>query len=154
MTDRAALLEQMDSARAELDARLDRIDEAHGSWVGAAGDWSVAQLLQHLHGWLTVTNSSVERLLNGLPPIPEDADFSDIDAWNAGFLTERGEQSYADARAAYAAAHDHFRANVARVDPQHFGDDQTLNQMVTGTVIGHYPQHIAQLDEFLGASHD
>ena len=61
MTDQASTLRQMVEAKASLDVRLDRIDEAHGSWEGAIGEWSVAQMLQHMHGWLTEMTTAIER---------------------------------------------------------------------------------------------
>ena len=110
MSDQATVLEQIDAADAELRRRLDRIDEAHGTWDGAVGDWSVVSLLQHMHGWLTEMNAAVERMQQGQRPTPEGVSYADVDSWNNGFVEQRGAQSYADARAAFEAEHSRFRA--------------------------------------------
>ena len=148
MTDRAATRTAMAEAKATLDDRLSRIDEAHGSWEGAIGDWSVTQLLQHLHGWLTEMTAGVERMNSGQRPTPEGVDYSDPDDWNPGFVAERGEQSYAEARAAFDAAHDEFSTAVGEVDAGRFGEGKTINRMVDGVVLEHYPEHAEDIDRF------
>ena len=77
MTDQTSTLHEMAAAKASLDERLNRIDEAHGSWEGAIGEWSVAQMLQHMHGWLTEMTAAVERMNAGQRPTPEGVDYSD-----------------------------------------------------------------------------
>ncbi len=151
-TDQASILEQIDAAAAQLRRRLDRIDEAHGSWQGAVGGWSVVQLLQHMHGWLTEMNTAVERMQQGQRPTPDGVSYGDADAWNAQFVQQRGEQSYADACSALEAAHTRFRANVAAVDPARFGAGKTINSLVDGTVIHHYAEHCEDLDAYLGGA--
>lgn len=152
MTDRETVLQEIDAAEAQLRERLERIDEAHGSWEGAVGDWSVAQLLQHIHGWLTEMNAAVERMQAGQRPTPEGMSYDDFNEWNAGFVRERGSQSYAAARAALEAEHARFRANVAALDAARFGEGKTINQLVEGTVTHHYPEHCADLDVYLGGA--
>ena len=153
MTDRASTLNAMVEAKSSLDKRLDRIDEAHGSWEGAVGEWSVAQLLQHMHGWLTEMTTAVERMNAGQRPTPEGVDYSDPQDWNPGFVADRGEQSYEEARAAFEDGHDGFVHAVAQVDPGRFGEGKTINRMVEGVVTHHYVEHCEDLDRFLGDDH-
>ena len=154
MSDQATVLEQIDAADAELRRRLDRIDEAHGTWDGAVGDWSVVSLLQHMHGWLTEMNAAVERMQQGQRPTPEGVSYADVDRWNNGFVEQRGTQSYADARAAFEAQHSRFRANVAAVDAGRFGEGKTINGLVHGTVVEHYAEHCEDIDAFLGVAEE
>ena len=153
MSDKSSTLSAIDQARSTLDLRLDRIDEAHGSWEGAVGDWSVAQLLQHLHGWLTEMTTAVERMAQGQRPTPEGVDYSDPNDWNPKFVAERGEQTYAQARSALVEAHDGFRAAVAQIDDGRFGEGKTINRMVEGVVTHHYAEHAEDLDNYLGHEH-
>lgn len=150
MTSKADNLGQMSEAKTRLDQRLERIDEAHGSWQGAVGDWSVTQLLQHMHGWLTEMTAAVERMNAGQRPTPEGVDYSDPQDWNPGFVAERGAQSYAAARAAFDDGHDRFVSAVGRVDPARFGEGKTINRMVEGVVTHHYAEHAEDLDQYLG----
>ena len=150
MTDKASTLSAIDEAKATLDKRLDRIDEAHGSWEGAVGEWSVAQLLQHMHGWLTEMTAAVERMGQGQRPTPEGVDYSNPDDWNPGFVADRGDQTYAEARSALVQAHGGFRAAVAQIDEARFGDGKTINRMVEGVVTHHYVEHSEDLDAYLG----
>ena len=150
MTDRASTLNAMSEAKAALDQRLNRIDEAHGSWQGAIGQWSVAELLQHMHGWLTEMTSAVDRMNAGQRPTPEGVDYSNPDDWNPEFVSERGEQSYDEARAAFDDGHEQFLAAVGEVDQERFGESKTINRMVEGVVTHHYAEHCEDLDQFLG----
>ena len=150
MTDRTSTLNAMQDAKAQLESRLDRIDEAHGSWEGAVGEWSVAQLLQHMHGWLTEMTGAIERMNAGQRPTPEGVDYSDPEDWNPGFVAERGAQTYEQARSALGEAHDAFVSAVGRVDEGRFGEGKTINRMVEGVVTHHYAEHAEDLDVFLG----
>ena len=150
MTDQQTVLREIDEAAAQLRERLARIDEAHGSWEGAVGEWSVAQLLQHMHGWLTEMNAAVKRMQAGQRPTPDGVSYDDFNAWNERFVRERGSQTYAEARAALEAEHARFRANVAALDAGRFGEGKTINQLVEGTVTHHYPEHCGDLDAYLG----
>ena len=153
MTDQASTLQAIAEAKASLDQRLNRIDEAHGSWEGAVGEWSVAQLLQHMHGWLTEMTAAVERMNAGQRPTPEGVDYSDPQDWNPGFVAERGEQTYEAARAAFNEGHDRFASAVADVDAARFGEGKTINRMVEGVVTHHYVEHSEDLDQFFGIDH-
>ena len=153
MSDKSSTLSAIDEAKARLDQRLDRIDEAHGSWEGAVGEWSVAQLLQHMHGWLTEMTAAVERMGQGQRPTPEGVDYSDPEEWNPKFVAERGEQTYEEARSALVVAHDGFRTAVAQIDDGRFGEGKTINRMVEGVVTHHYVEHAEDLDAFFGGEH-
>jgi hypothetical protein len=153
MTDQVSTLNAMTEAKTSLDDRLNRIDEAHGTWEGAIGEWSVVQLLQHLHGWLTEMTTAVERMNAGERPTPEGVDYSDPMDWNPGFVLERGDQSYEEARAAFNDGHEQFQAAVGKVDPGRFGESKTINRMVEGVVTHHYAEHCEDLDLFFGGDH-
>ena len=153
MTDQASTLNAMQDAKDQLDERLNRVDEAHGTWEGAVGEWSVAELLQHLHGWLTEMSAAVDRMNAGQRPTPEGVDYSDPEDWNPGFVAERGEQTYEEARAAFDEGHEHFVAAVGEVDAARFGEAKTINRMVEGVVTHHYAEHCEDLDAFLGGEH-
>ena len=153
MTDQASTLSAMSEAKSSLDERLNRIDEAHGAWEGAIGEWSVVQLLQHLHGWLTEMTTAVERMNAGQRPTPEGVDYSDPQDWNPGFVAERGVQGYEEARAAFDDGHRQFLAAVGEVDPGRFGEGKTINRMVEGVVTHHYAEHCEDLDAYLGGEH-
>ncbi len=154
MSDSETTLQAMAEVKASLDARLDRIDEAHGAWAGAVGDWSVVNLLQHLTGWLCEMMVAVERMNAGQRPTPDGVDYSDPAAWNPGFVAARGEQTYAEARADFDDAHAAFTAATGVVDPNRFGDGKTINRMVEGVVTHHYVEHADDLDVYLGGEHE
>ena len=53
-----------------------------------------------------------------------------------------------EARAAFDAAHDKFAAAVGEVDAGRFGEGKTINRMVDGVVLEHYPEHAEDIDRF------
>lgn len=150
MTDRETVLQEIDHAESELRRRLDRIDEAHGTWQGAVGDWSVLQLLHHIHGWLAEMNIAVERMRQGQRPTPDGVSYDDFNAWNVQFVRDRADQPWSAARAAFETEHARFRQNIAAVDPARFGPGKTINQLIGGTVTHHYIEHCQDLDAYLG----
>lgn len=150
MTDRDTVLQEIDHAEAELRRRLDRVDEPHAVWEGAIGDWSVLQLIQHIHGWLSEMNGAVERMRQGQRPTPDGVSYDDFNAWNAQFVRDRAELAWPEARAAFEAEHARFRENVAAVDPARFGEGKTINRLIEGTVTHHYIEHCEELDAYLG----
>ncbi len=143
----------MATAKSALDARLDRIDEAHGSWRGAVGEWSVAELLQHMDGWLAEMTAAVERMIAGQRPTQAGVDYSDPDVWNPKFVSQRGEQSYIQTRADFDRSHETFTAAVGKLSADRFGEGKTINRIVEGVVTHHYPEHCEDLDRFLSGEH-
>ena len=154
MTDRAAVLSELDESHAQLMQRIGRIDAAHGEWPGAVGEWSVANVLQHMTGWLNEMSDGIDRMSRGLRPTPEDADYDDADLWNQGAVERAGEQGWDEARSDFDAAYDRFRATVAGFDPERFGEGKTVNRMIDGAATGHFRKHVEDLDSYLSGDHD
>ena len=154
MTDRAAVLSELDESHAQLMQRMGRIDAAHGEWPGAVGEWSVVNVLQHMTGWLNEMSDGIDRMSRGLRPTPEGADYDDADLWNQGAVERAGEQGWDEARSDFAAAYDRFRATVAGFDPERFGEDKTVNRMIDGAATGHFKEHVEDLDSYLSGDQD
>ena len=149
MTDRTTVLRDLGESHAGLIRRLERIDAAHGEWAGAIGDWSVVNMLQHMTGWLNEMSDGIDRMSQGLRPTPEGADYDDADLWNANAVERAGAQGWEEARSAFDAAYDRFRAAVAGFDPARFGEGKTVNRMIDGAATGHFKEHAEDLDDYL-----
>ena len=150
MTDRTTVLEELAASHAELIRRLQRIDAAHGEWAGAIGDWSVVNMLQHMTGWLNEMSDGIDRMSQGLRPTPEGANYDDADLFNQDAVEQAGEQGWDEARSAFDAAYDRFRATLSGFDPDRFGEGKTVNRMVEGAATGHFKEHVEDLDAYLG----
>ena len=147
------ILDQVDTVHARLEEALTGVDEAHGTWDGALGAWSIVNVLQHLTGWLEEMAPGLERMARGERPTPEGVDYSSFDDWNAGFLQARGSQSLTDARTAFDAAHIAFRAAITGLDDDRFGEGKTANRLVDGIIVEHYAEHAEQIEAFLSGAH-
>ena len=150
MTDRTAVLRELEESHEQLMRRISRIDAAHGEWAGAVGDWSVVNVLQHMTGWLDEMSDGIDRMSRGLRPTPEGADYDDADLWNANAVEQAGEQSWDEARAAFDAAYARFHGAVAGFDAGRFGEGKTVNRMIEGAATGHFKEHVEDLDAYLG----
>lgn len=154
MTDRTAVLQELEQSHEQLMHRIGRIDAAHGEWAGAVGDWSVVNVLQHMTGWLDEMSDGIERMSQGLRPTPEGADYDDADLWNANAVERAGEQSWDEARAAFDAAYERFHGAVAGFDAGRFGEGKTVNRMIDGAATGHFKEHVEDLDAYLSGDHE
>ena len=150
---RTASLAALDAAYGRLHALVATIDEPHGAWNGAVGAWSVVNLLQHIDGWLQEMTGALQRLARGERPTPQGVDYANVNAWNARFVEARGEQSMAQALAAWEQRHAAFRAAAAAVPDDRWGEGKTVNRLVFGTAIEHYDHHRADLNAYLGGAH-
>lgn len=154
MTDRTAVLRELEESHEQLMRRISRIDAAHGEWAGAVGDWSVVNVLQHMTGWLDEMSDGIDRMSRGLRPTPEGADYDDADLWNANAVERAGEQSWDAARAAFDAAYARFHGAVAGFDAGRFGEGKTVNRMIEGAATGHFKEHVEDLDAYLSGDHE
>jgi len=146
-------LRQLDEGYAAFSAVVDRIDEAHGTWEGAVGTWSVVHVLQHMTGWLDEMTAALERMARGERPTPAGVDYGDVDGWNSRFVAARGAQSLSAARSGFDQAHTTFRAAAAALPADRFGEGKTADRLVDGTALHHYAEHAAQLEDFLSGTH-
>ena len=154
MTDRTAVLRELEESHEQLMRRIGRIDAAHGEWAGAVGDWSVVNVLQHMTGWLHEMSDGIDRMSQGLRPTPEGANYDDADLWNAGAVERAGEQSWDEARSAFDAAYERFHRTVADFDEARFGEGKTVNRMIDGAATGHFKEHVEDLDAYLSGDHE
>ena len=154
MTDRTAVLRELEESHEQLMRRIGRIDAAHGEWAGAVGDWSVVNVLQHMTGWLHEMSDGIDRMSRGLRPTPEGANYDDADLWNADAVERAGEQSWDEAQAAFNAAYERFHRTVADFDEDRFGEGKTVNRMIDGAATGHFKEHVEDLDAYLSGDHE
>ena len=89
MTSKADLLEQLNTEIADWDAFLAGIDEAHLDQPGAAGPWSIKDIIAHIAGW---RRRAVARLQaapgQDEPATPWPAHLTEDDDVNAWFYEE------------------------------------------------------------------
>jgi len=111
-------------------------------------DWSVKDILAHIAGWQHTMKDAMERMARGEKPVPEGVDYSNADAWNAGFAgamkAQNAETIVANLRQAYANY-----ARAARAIPDdRFGEGKTINRLLEASGYGHIEEHLPAIKSF------
>ena len=153
MPSKAEELASMDASYERLMEIVHPIDDAHGTWNEAHGTWSIVNLLQHMDGWLREMTPALERLTRGERPTPEGIDWSNVDAWNAKFVEEHGEQTMAQAVATIQESYAAFRDAANAVEADRFGEEKTANRLVVATGTNHFTEHAEDIAKFLAGTH-
>lgn len=148
-----AALDLLDQAYARLLRIVRPIDDAHGTWQGAFGAWSVVNVLQHVDGWLREMAPPVEQLARGERPAMPQVDAANVDAWNAKFVDRRGAQSMAQAIAALETGHTAFRRALDAMPAERFATSKSANFIAAASGYRHYTTHADEIEAWLGGSH-
>lgn len=147
-----AALHRLDQAYARLLRIVRPIDDAHGTWPGAFGRWSVVNILQHVDGWLREMTGPLEQLARGERPALPQVDASNIDTWNAKFVEVRGAQTMAQAIAALEAGHAAFRHALDAMPAERFDVSKTANFIAMASGYRHYTTHADEIEAWLGGA--
>ncbi len=106
---RDELIDELNTRFGSLLASIDGLDDTQmtAAWYGK---WSVNHLLAHVSGWHREMIPALERIARGERPIPEDADYSNLDAWNTKFAEGAEEEPPASIIAEARASKEAFEA--------------------------------------------
>ena len=105
------------------------------------GEWSVRDMLGHIIGWHHEMDDALERIARGERPWPEDADYSDSDAWNARFA-ETWRNASPEAVIAELTASKNLFVEAARLVPdEKFEEGRSAYRIITGVGTNHYAEH-------------
>lgn len=118
--------------QALMDA-LDGIPEERMTERGAAGDWSVKDLLGHIAFWDSCT---VERLENQISDAPQEVDDGEVDfeSLNQEQHALRQNQPLSDAIAEMERTHEQLVALLTRIP-------DVSPEEIKGNTFGHYAEH-------------
>ena len=112
---------------------------------GVNDDWTAKDLLAHVAAWHALTTDRLEalRMTGTLPDAP------DVDAFNREQHERSADLSLHDVRVMSGAARHRFREEIDLLpnDP-----GERIERMVYGNAEGHYEEHFAGLDAFLGSA--
>jgi len=110
-------------------------------------DWSVNDILAHIAGWHREMAPAFERIARGERPVPEDADYSNFDKWNASFAGSRAPGAR-EVLAELTASKDAFAAAAATVPEEKFEDGRAAYRIIHLTGIEHYADHEPPIREW------
>ena len=109
-----ALLREMEVGFAGLLDAVEGLSEEQLSRVWY-GDWCVRDILAHVAGWHREEIAMLERMARGERPVPESADYTDDDAWNARFVARWRDAPAGDVLAELRASAEAYLAVASRL---------------------------------------
>ena len=139
-----ALLREMDAGFAALLDAVDGLSEEQMTRVWY-GDWSVRDILAHVAGWHREEIAMLERMARGERPVPESADYTDDDAWNARFVAKWRAASAGEVLAELKATKEAYVAAASRLPEERFEEGRTARRLVQQGCIEHYREHADEI---------
>ena len=154
MSDKDEAIQRFEASRTPLRNRLANLSDDAFKEPGV-GDWNVNQLLAHMAGWLREMAPAFDRVARGERANPPDADYSDVDSWNA--RSTEGALPHAEAVSDFDAASDEFLAAARRLGQEHYGIDAERarprigNRLLEGPGTLHFMEHGEQVKNWLAS---
>ena len=142
-----ALLREMEAGFDSLLAAVDGLTEEQMGRVWY-GDWSVRDILAHVAGWHREEIAMLERMARGERPVPESADYTDYDAWNARFAAKWRAASAGDVLAELKASEEAYLAAASRLPEERFEEGRTAQRLVQQGCTEHYREHADEIREW------
>jgi len=139
-----ALLREMEAGFADLLSTVDGLSEEQMTRVWY-GDWSVRDILAHVAGWHREEIAMLERMARGERPVPESADYTDDDAWNARFVAKWRAASAGEVLAELKASKEAYVAAASRLPEERFEEGRTARRLVQQGCIEHYREHADEI---------
>lgn len=155
-----ALLRLLKERRAEIDAAVDEIDEASMMQEGAAGYWSVKDIIAHLtyyEGWMA---DRMEEALRGETYYPSELDMMHYEPRNTRIYEQTKDLPLADVLANSKAVFARLVAITEAHDEAFLTTQQQFEglpapiivaDMLRSEVYDHYPQHVPSLKSWAAA---
>jgi len=142
-----ALLREMEAGFADLLSTVDGLSEEQMTRVWY-GDWSVRDILAHVAGWHREEIAMLERMARGERPVPESADYTDDDAWNARFVAKWRAASAGEVLAELKAIKEAYLAAAGRLPEERFEEGRTAQRLVQQGCTEHYREHADEIREW------
>jgi hypothetical protein len=142
-----SLLREMDAGFAGL---LDAVHGLSGERMTQVwyGDWCVRDILAHVAGWHREEIAMLERMARGERPVPESADYTDDDAWNARFAAKWQAASADEVLAELKASKEAYVAAALRLPEERFEEGRTAQRLVQQGCTEHYREHGDEIREW------
>lgn len=158
------LLEKLDTARAGWDTLIAQVPEDRMTEPGAAGEWSVKDVLAHVAVYERWTADQLNAMMRGetemyaAPDEPPGADTEDTDAQNAVYYEVWRGRSLDEVRREQREAFDLLRAAIEQAPEELLNESERFSwlggsavwQLIRGNSYGHYDDHIPSIRAWLG----
>ncbi len=117
-------------------------DQMSERWLG---EWSIREVIAHIAGWQREMTPALDRLARGDRPIPEGADYGDVNHWNAKFAAGASDKSVADLLLDLDACHERFMLAADTVPESRYREGSAAYRIVDQCTGHHYNEHTQQV---------
>jgi len=146
--DKQTALAKLDEAFNALLATINGLDD--GAMSERFYDaWNVKDILAHIAGWQHTMKDAMERMARGEKPVPEGVDYSNADAWNAGFAAAMKAQSAATIVANLRQAYANYVRAARAIPEERYGEGKTINRLLEASGYGHIEEHLPAIKAFV-----
>ena len=137
--DPAEFLDEIRTARAELEAEFAGLTDADLEEPGMTGVWNGRMTLVHMARWDETAAHMVLRDRHGI--LPDANEFDDYEAWNQYWAAVDANISLNDAKARYQVAHEAIVRTLRHLAPEEWTDG--VRGWVREATLNHYRHHAA-----------
>jgi hypothetical protein len=133
----AAYIQEILTARAELEAEFAGLTDAELEEPGMTGEWNGRMTLVHIARWDETVAHVIMRDRHGL--LPGVNEFEDYEAWNRYWAEVDIDISLWDAKARYQTAHEAVVRTLRHLAPEEWNDH--VRGWVREATLNHYRHH-------------
>jgi Mycothiol maleylpyruvate isomerase N-terminal domain len=153
MSEKSENIAELESALARFRAKIAPLPD--GAWAERwLGEWTLNELTAHMSGWANEMAAALGRVAAGERPTPEGVDYSDFDAWNAGFAGKAVAK--VESLATFDASFKAYIDGAKALPEDLFGKNEAGklkigSRLLEGAGIHHFAEHGEQLDTWLAS---
>ena len=151
MPERERLIQQLDEARATMQAVVDRVDPKMEIYPG----WTMKHVLAHIAGWDDATIASLQAHMGGEEPGTPAV--QGIDFYNAQSVATREPLSYEQIQREWAFAREQVKDLLRQMPAEKFAEPLLSAWGATGTIaqliavfVHHEIEHAEEIEGLLG----
>ena len=142
------VLDKLEEAWLEFNRSFAGLTEQWMTEAGVTGDWSVKDLLAHVHWWEEETLTHLPVILAGGRTPKYSHLYGGLDAFNA-LMTEKYRQvSFPELRDQLKITHQQLVVYLLSVGEEVYFTDERFMRRLRNDTYGHYPQHTKAILEW------
>lgn len=152
--DHLQLLQRLDQAWTALAASYAGLSESEMLEPGAAGTWSVRDIIAHVTWWEEEALQHLPTILAGRRPPRYSVTYGGIDAFNAQMAEQRRELTLAEVLRQRDDTHRRLVDYVRRAPEDQLVRETRFRRRLRLDTYGHYPEHAAAIQKWRAARQD
>ena len=146
--DRQRLLKQLDKAWAAFTASYAGLTVSQLTEPGAAGDWSVKDILAHVTTWEEEALKALPFILQGRQPPRYSVTYGGIDAFNAKMTDQKRGLSLSEVLRQQEETHRRLIDYVQSAPEEQLIQETRFRRRLRLDTYSHYPEHTRMIREW------